>query len=215
MNGSGFFQAFAGSADQAQEATRDLGKRFLIDDVIYKERPVCIFVQTPVHLALMLKQQHGFDAARIERVSIRAPLATLTNPGYKNVAPYETALKARISARFTTAAALLGKPVDSYAFYENTSDPEVLALADRIDLLDPDGNQEGRVDVEVVCEGAAFRLSGLEMDSLRPTPEKIIAKFRRLTADLPQSRSEKILQTVLGLEDVAHIGELTSLLQGF
>lgn len=212
---SGFFQAFAGSADQAQEATRDLGKRFLIDDVIYKERPVCIFVQTPVHLALMLKQQHGFDAARIERVSIRAPLATLTNPGYKNVAPYETALKARISARFTTAAALLGKPVDSYAFYENTSDPEVLALADRIDLLDPDGNQEGRVDVEVVCEGAAFRLSGLEMDSLRPTPEKIIAKFRRLTADLPQSRSEKILQTVLGLEDVAHIGELTSLLQGF
>jgi 2-methylcitrate dehydratase PrpD len=210
---SGFFQAFAGTANRAQEATRDLGKRFLIEDVIYKERPVCIFVQTPIHLALMLTQQRGFDARRIERVSIRAPLATLTNPGFKNVAPYETALKARISARFTTAAALLGKPVEAYDFYEHTSDPDVLGLADKIDLLEPDGNQEGRVDVEVVCNGATFRLSGLEMDSLRPTLDKIVSKFRRLTADLPQNRSEQVLQTVLKLEDVRHIRELTSLLQ--
>lgn len=210
---SGFFQAFAGTAARAREATRDLGKRFLIDDVIYKERPVCIFVQTPVHLALMLKQQHGFDASRIERVSIRAPMATLTNPGFKNTAPYETPLKARISARFTTAAALLGKPVDSYAFYEHTSDPEVLALAEKIDFLEPGDDQNGRVDVAVVCDGVTFRLSGLEMDSLRPTPDKIIAKFRRLTADLPQNRSDQVLQTVLKLEDVRHIRELTSLLQ--
>jgi 2-methylcitrate dehydratase PrpD len=210
---SGFFRAFAGTAEHAQLAVHDLGKRFLIDDVVYKERPVCIFVQTPVHLALALKQQHGFDAARIERVSIRAPLATLTNPGYTNVAPHQTPLKARISARFTVAAALLGRPVDEYSYYENTSDPDVLALSDRIDLLDPAADQDGRVDVEVSCGGTAYRLSGLEMDSLTPSMEKITRKFRRLTAGMPGNRSEQLLQAVLHLEEVRDICDLTTLLR--
>jgi 2-methylcitrate dehydratase PrpD len=210
---SGYFRAFGRSAEHAAEATRGLGDRFLIDDVVYKERPVCIFVQTPVHLALTLRARHALDPARIERVRIRAPWLTLTNPGYTNVAPHQTPLKARISARFTVAAALLGRPVDEYAWYENTSDAQVLALSDRIDLLDPAPDQDGRVDLEVVCAGTTYRASGLEMDSLTPTTENIIAKFRRLTAHLPASRSESLLQTVLAIEDVRHIGELTALLR--
>lgn len=211
---SGFFRAFAGTAERAQEAVRDLGKRFLIDDVVYKERPVCIFVQTPVHLALALQQQHGFDPARIERVAIRAPLATLTNPGYTNVAPHQTPLKARISARFTVAAALLGRPVDAYSYYENTADAEVLALSDRIELLDPAGDQGGRVDVEVLCGGATYSMSGLEMDSLTPSMDKITNKYKRLTAHMPQGRADQLLQTVLHLEDVRDVCDLTALLRG-
>jgi hypothetical protein len=209
---SGFFNAFAGTAAHAAEAVRDLGTRFLIGDVVYKERPVCVFVQTPVHLALELARRHGFDPARIERVTIRAPLATLTNPGYQNVAPYETPLKARISARFTVAAALLGRPVDEYSYYENKSDPQVIALEKQIHLLDPAGDQNGRVDLEVMCGGVAYRLSGLEMDSLRPTTEKIVAKFQRLTAHLPAAQAERILQMVMSLEDIPDIAELTALL---
>jgi hypothetical protein len=174
---------------------------------------VCIFVQTPVHLALTLKARHGLDPSRIERVTIRAPLPTLTNPGYTNVAPYQTPLKARISARFTVAAALLGRPVDEYAYYENIADPEVLALSDRIDLLDPAAGQEGRVDIEAVCGGVSYAASGLEMDSLTPTTEKIIAKFKRLTAHLPSKRSDDVLEMVLALEDVPRIGALTALLR--
>ncbi|AOB30378.1 hypothetical protein AKI39_06220 [Bordetella sp. H567] len=211
---SGYFRAFGRTAEHAAEATRDLGKRFLIEDVVYKERPVCIFVQTPVHLALTLKARHGFDAARIERVTIRAPWLTLTNPGYTNVAPYQTPLKARISVRFTVAAALLGRPVDEYAYYDNTADADVLALSDRIELLDPAPGQDGRVDLEVVCAGASHAISGLEMDSLTPTTDKIIAKFRRLTAPtMPAGRSEALLDMVLALQDVPDIGALTALLR--
>lgn len=210
---SGYFRAFGRTAEHAAEATRDLGTRFLIQDVVYKERPVCIFVQTPVHLALVLKARHDLDASRIERVTIRAPWLTLTNPGYTNVAPYQTPLKARISARFTVAAALLSRPVDEYAWYENTADADVLALSDRIELLDPAPDQDGRVDVEVVCAGRSHRASGLEMDSLTPTTEKIVAKFRRLTAHLPDGRGEAVLRMVLALEDVPRIGALTALLR--
>ena len=212
---SGYFQAFARSVDQAHEATRDLGKRFLIHDVIYKERPVCIFVQTPVHLALMLRQQHGLEPVNIVRVRIRAPLATLTNPGFQNVHPYQAPLKARVSARFTVAAALVGRPVERYAFYEQFTDPEVLALAERIDLLEPAADQGGRVDVEVDCGGMTYALSGLEMDTLQPSEEKIVAKFRRLTAALPADRSEEILERVLNLENLGRIQDLTALLQSY
>lgn len=212
---SGYFQAFARSVDQAHETTRELGKRFLIHDVIYKERPVCIFVQTPVHLALMLRQQHQLQSERIERVRIRAPLATLTNPGFQNVHPYEAPLKARVSARFTVAAALAGKPVERYKFYEEFTDPEVLALAEKIDLLEPAADQGGRVDVEVDSEGVTYTLSGLEMDTLQPSEDKIVAKFRRLTMALPAQRSEKILETVLNLEKLDRIRDLTALLQSY
>jgi 2-methylcitrate dehydratase PrpD len=210
---SGYFRAFGRTAEHAAEATRDLGKRFLIGDVVYKERPVCVFVQTPVHLALTLKARHELDASRIERVTIRAPRPTLTNPGYTNVAPYQTPLKARISVRFTVAAALLGRPVDEYTWYENTADADVLALSDRIELLDPAPDQDGRVDVEVWCAGRSHRLSGLEMDSLTPTIDKIIAKFRRLTAHLPGGRGEELLRTVLTLEEVPDVAALTALLR--
>ncbi len=209
---SGYFQAFARSVEQSHEAIRDLGKRFLIHDVIYKERPVCIFVQTPVHLALVLKQQHQLRPEQINRVRIRAPLATLTNPGFQNVHPYEAPLKARVSARFTVAAALAGKPVELYKFYENFTDPDVLALAERIDLIDPAPDQGGRVDVEIDCGGTMHALSGLEMDTLQPTKEKIVAKFRRLTSFMPGEQSEKILAMVLDLERLEHISELTALL---
>ncbi|OZI34131.1 hypothetical protein CAL29_11290 [Bordetella genomosp. 10] len=210
---SGYFRAFGRSADHAAEATRDLGKRFLIEDVVYKERPVCIFVQTPVHLALELKARHDLAPDRIERVTIRAPWLTLTNPGYTNVAPYQTPLKARISARFTVAAALLGRPVDEYAYYENIEDAEVLALAERIDLLDPAGDQDGRVDLEVHGGGQTYRASGLEMDSLTPTTGKIAAKFDRLTAHLPARRAEAARRMVMSLEEVPRIGALTALLR--
>lgn len=210
---SGYFRAFGRSADAAPEAVRGLGRPFLIKDVVYKERPVCIFVQTPVHLALTLKARHGLDPSRIERVTLRAPELTLTNPGYTNVAPYQTPLKARISARFTVAAALLGRPVDEYGYYDNITDAEVLALSDRIDLLDPAADQAGRVDLDVVCAGVSYAASGLEMDSLTPTTEKIVAKFKRLTAHLPSNRSEELLRLVLALEDLRDIGELMALLR--
>jgi 2-methylcitrate dehydratase PrpD len=210
---SGFFNAFAGTAEYAAAATRDLGKRFLISDVVYKERPVCIFVQTPVDLARQLAQENNLDPRKIDRVSIRAPEATYTNPGFKNVAPFATQLQARISARFCTAAALLGKPLESQALYQRTSDPDVLALAEKIELLEPSDDTE-RVYLEVAYDGITLRKTGMEMDTMRPSLEKAIAKFRRLTADLPGARSGQLIDTVLNLERVKHIRELTDQLQG-
>lgn len=209
---SGFFRAFAGTAEHAAEAVRGLGKRFLMDDVVYKECPVCIFVQTPVHLARTLAQENRLEPNKIQRVTVRAPQATYTNPGFRNVAPYRTQLQARVSARFCTAAALLGKPVESHEFYDHPTDPEVLALAEKIELLEPSNDTE-RVFLEVVHDGRKLDAVGVEVDTMRPTTEKIVSKFRRLAGGFLGQRTDAVIDLVLNLERAKSVRALTDQLR--
>lgn len=213
---SGFFNAFAGSAQHAEQAAQALGERFLIEDTVYKERPVCIFVQTPVHLAHAFAAEQLCDPWQIEHVSIFAPLATFTNPGYTNTAPFHTPLQARISARFCVAAALLGRPVDQYKFYEHTDDAEVLALAGKIDLIEPPAQlaQDGdEVRLEIVAAGHTYCRAGVEMDMLRPSTERVVAKFRRLAEAYLGKHTEQVVELVFGLERLTHIRQLTDTLR--
>lgn len=210
---SGFFNAFACTAENASKAVQALGKPFLIEKVSYKERPVCIFVQTPVHLAYRFAQEQKIDPSKIKQVTIQAPDATYTNPGYQNSAPFKTPLDARISAKFCTAAALLGKPIDQHAFYANTTEPQVLALAEKIDLLKPTEDTE-HVFMEIIYDGEKYRLTGVELETMLPTTEKIVAKFKRLTADFFGKRMDQVIDTVLNLDRVAQIRELTDQLRG-
>jgi 2-methylcitrate dehydratase PrpD len=209
---SGFFNAFANTAENADGAVRALGKPFLIEKVTYKERPVCIFVQTPVHLAHRFVQDKKVDARKIEQVTIQAPDATYTNPGFQNVAPFKSPLHARISAKFCTAAALLAKPIDEYGFYANTTDPEVLALAEKIDLLKPSTDIE-HVYMEIIYDGEKHRLAGVEMETMLPTTEKVAAKFTRLTTEFFGKRVDRVRDTILNLDRVARIRELTDQLR--
>jgi 2-methylcitrate dehydratase PrpD len=207
---AGFYRAFANSVADVAEATRDLGRHFLIEDTVYKECPVCIFTQTPIALARSIASQ--VDVGEIERVTIRAPELTYTNPGFTNVAPYKTHLQAVVSARFCAAAALLGRPVETHDFYDQLEDREVLALAEKIHLESRESDRE-RVDIEVVQRNGEVRAGGIEHDTLFPTQDKILAKFLRLTQPLPGVPAQEIIDVVMRLEKVRDIRELTDLLQ--
>jgi 2-methylcitrate dehydratase PrpD len=207
---AGFYRAFSNTVADIAAATRDLGKHFLIEDTVYKECPVCIFTQTPVALARSIASQ--VDVEDIERVTIRAPELTYSNPGFTNVAPYKTHLQAVVSARFCAAAALLGKPVETHDFYDETENREVLALAEKIHLESRPSDSE-RVDIEVVQRNGEVRAGGIEHDTLFPTPEKVLAKFRRLTSPLAGVPGDRIIDTVMNLEKLADIRELTALLR--
>jgi 2-methylcitrate dehydratase PrpD len=209
---SGFYQAFAGTTEHAANAVGEFGTPFLIEQSVYKERPVCIFVQTPVELARALVDEHEIDATAIERVIIHAPHATFTNPGFRNSAPFRTHLQARISARFTTAAALLRRPIDEYAFYYDTGDPQVLALAERIELVDV-GPGTGEVRLDIVCADCTLTKQAVEMDSLRPTLQKSEIKFRRVAGEWLGARTTQVIEAVLGLDSIGDIRELTMLLR--
>lgn len=142
---AGYLRAFDGTLAHAADMTQDLGNRYLIEETVYKECPVLHLPQTPIVLARTLAPQ--FDATNVERVIVTSPELTHTNPGFINEGPYETHLQAVVSARFCTAAALLGRAVEDYDYYDNVGDPEVIALGE-IELRMRTTDRH-RVDVEV------------------------------------------------------------------
>ncbi len=209
---AGFYEAVSRGTQDVAAATAGLGDRYLLEDTVYKDYPVCVFVQTPVALAKALVEREALPPERIERVTVTVCDLTYTNPGFQNVAPYVNQLKARVSARFCIAAALLGKPIDSFEFYSDVEDPEVLAMAERIDLvMDPERHDE--VTIEIETGRGRLRNDGTEGETLHPTEEKVVAKFRRLLVPRLGPITEEILQDVLHLEDVADIRTLTARLR--
>ncbi len=206
---SGFFRAFDGSLEDVQAALAGLGRRFLLDETVYKECPVCIFCQTPIALARRIAPR--LKGRRIEKVVITSPELTHTNPGFTNVAPFRTHLQAVVSARYCTAAALLGRDVETHECYDALDDREILDLCERFELRLRASDTE-RVDVEVVLANETLSASGIENDTLRPTAEKVIAKFGRLTARLAGVDAERIVERVMRLDRTNDIGELVELL---
>ena len=209
---SGFYRAFSGTTDHCAAATAGLGEKYFMEDVVYKDYPVCIFVQTPLALSRQLAHENNIDAKEIEKVIIRVADSTFTNPGFRNVAPFSTHLQAAVSARFCIAAAFLGKPIESYELYDQLEDREVLEMADRIDLVSEEERES--VEIEVVMKsGLTIHKEGIEREILHPSQEKVVAKFKRLASGFLGTKTEKIIDQVLHLERIKKISELTDQLR--
>lgn len=210
---AGFYRAFARSLDHIDAATADLGERYLLEDTVYKEYPICIFIQTPVALTLALAARSHIEPDRIDRVTVTVCDLTYTNPGFTNLPPYASSLKARVSARFCIAAALLGRPIDEFGFYENYADAQVLALGERIDLvLDP--ARQDTVTIEIEHNGERLFIEGSEGATLKPSREKVVAKYRRLAEPVLGNNAARVEQQVLDLPAMNDLRELTTLLRG-
>jgi 2-methylcitrate dehydratase PrpD len=211
---AGYYNALSGTTANAGAAIADLGNRFLIEDTIYKEYPVCIFVQTPVALAKALIVRERLTPQQIRSVQVTVSEATYTNPGFRNVAPFENQLKARVSARFCIAAALTGKPIDDFAFYENVEDAEVMAMAERIELV-MDEARDDQVSIAIeTTGGGTVSIDGSEGETLHPTEPKIVAKFRRIAGPVLGSGTDEVLHDILNLEKLPHVRSLTARLRG-
>jgi 2-methylcitrate dehydratase PrpD len=209
---AGYYAAMSNGTEDVEEALRGLGEHLAILDTVYKEYPICIFAQTPVALARELVVARGVKASEIDRVQVTVCEATYTNPGFTNVAPFASALNARVSARFCIAAAFLSRPIDEFGFYEDFHDPEVLALADRIDLtLDP--ARGDTVDIEVWCGQRRFHTGGSEGETLHPTHEKVVAKVRRIVTPSQGARVDALIDAVMALDAGGNIATLAAMLR--
>lgn len=206
---AGFYRAMAGTLDDIQYATQGLGERYLLEETVYKEFPVCIFVQTPMTLARELVSQRPLPADTTSRITVTVSPSTYAFPGFTNVAPFKSSLHAKVSARFCVAAALLDKPIDDYAFYEHFDAADVLALAERIDLvIDP--ASKDRVTVSITDGNGSRALEGIEGETLLSSSDKVIAKFRRLTSPILGPKTETVLRDVLRLEHLPNLHDLTA-----
>jgi 2-methylcitrate dehydratase PrpD len=170
----GFFQTYGGEsgrtmARQHQHAITRLGTKKFAACLQNQETLMLILERLPVPL--------NFDTvARVRLFRPATPNNGLASPGVGCEPPYHTMLQRQMSARFTAAAALLGRPIDDVRYFESAgTDEQVGDLATRVDLISTD-EATVRIEVELIDE-TKYVVSGDMSGKLYPASVEIRERF--------------------------------------
>lgn len=197
-----------------EEMVADLGSRFYVEETAIKTFPVGYPIQSPLAAFFTLREQHGLTAGNVEHMLLRLPAdgARIVN---------DRAMP-DVNVQHIMAVALVDGFIDfenSHSF-ERMTDPEVLAVKERIELVADEelavveAPRSGFVEVTL----SNGRRENLFVSHAPGTPENpldtagVNAKVRSLFEPvLGAQRSAALIERVNALEDVADIRELRPL----
>jgi 2-methylcitrate dehydratase PrpD len=211
----GFFQTFGnapGDLDQLLAPTDEPA----VCRIGTKRFPSCLQNQETIALVTRSLPPDIVGSA-IDRVTVHRSHAQrngITVTGVDSRGPYQTPLQAQMAARFTTAAALLRRPVeDIHYFLDAPHDSEAIALADRIELVTSD-DDDVRLELDLV-DGRSVELHGDTSQVLFPTTSEIRERFLASTGPvLGPAAAEQAADLIDRLESLPTIRQLTALLRG-
>lgn len=207
----GFFAVYAGEPG-LYEALSAPAARLAIEHLGSKKYACCLQNQETLELAGELRQRLG--GAAVLRAVLERPNTSANgtgSPGVGSPPPYRTMLQRQMSARYTTAAALLGRDVRSPLYFQ-ADDPEVARLAGEIELRAAAGD-EIVLAAELGCGQAVVR--GRRAHILFPTFAETADLFlRRAGAVLGRSGAVRARERLGSLPALASVGELTHALRG-
>ncbi|MEX1661546.1 MmgE/PrpD family protein [Thioclava sp. 15-R06ZXC-3] len=184
----------------------DLGSHWRIFEQYFKHFPVCRWAQPSVQAALDLKAAHAIAPDQIERIEIisfhEAIRLAVRHPRSTEEAQYSTA--------FPVAAALARDGLGpAEVAQDSLSDPQINALADRIDFAESDAFNAAfparrLAEVTLVLQDGRRLMSGPTEaggDPETPTPDaKLREKYRAYAGPvLGSARSQAIETAVDGL----------------
>lgn len=191
----------------------DLGERFNINAMTFKNHACCGHTFAPIDGALVLQKQHGLDWAQIAHICVETYSPALAVAG--NPAP-RTPAEARFSIPFVVSTALRYGSVRLSAFApERLADPDILALMQKVELkvhpeLDSKFPGQRAALVTLLAQG------GSSYSYLQPTrkgdpdmaltDEELQDKFNELVEPvLGQERSAAVVQALWQLELLADL----------
>jgi 2-methylcitrate dehydratase PrpD len=206
----GFFQTFGGEPGVLE---RLIGPRDRLGIEIVGTKRFAACLQNQETLALIVDGlAKPLQAEQIERVVVARP-ATGTNglnsPGVSREGGSPNMLSAQMSARFSAAAALLGKPVDNPAFFaENYANPEIENLTRRIALEPTTG---GLVSVRITLRGEPeFVVDGDMSQVLFPSDDQLQQRFRHRVSPILGQGTESAARGISSLETFPSVRSLTA-----
>lgn len=210
--GDGFLRGLAGVTDLASTPNRAWGD-WAIGDVTAKPYPISGGKIGSVDSALAALEA-GVVAEAVDKVLVRLQPGIKEFPGADVTGPFTTMSMAQDSTQFCVAAALLGRPMSSLeTVMERFGDPEVYALAQRIELVSEAGR--GRVArVEVTHRDGRVVVGEADWtDRQVPTVPAMTAKLASLSAGwLPDGAAEQVASVLTG-DPAAPLSGLSRLLR--
>jgi 2-methylcitrate dehydratase PrpD len=202
--------------------TLDLGKHFRGSEAGFKPWPSCQGTHSYVQGMLKIVNENKISPEQVEEIILHG-----NKEGYALATPVEfkqnptTSITAKIALPFVMGIAIVHKNVTITNFLpENLRDPEVLKIAKKVKFeLDPSlGSYSTKLEVKT-RDGKVYRSA---VDVLRGSiqnplsTEELIAKFKNCARysknPLSASKVDRLINTILNLENVKDIAEVTSLL---
>lgn len=218
----GYFKLFEGDYDLAP-VLADLGKVWRVTQLAHKPFPTGRLTHGAVDGLLRLKQQYGFEAADVARVTAIVPPLVKRLVGRPAV-PAPAANYARLCLPFVAATALLRGNVDVPDFIgDRLTDPKVHALAQNVELVGDDNPDENAVvpqTIQVTLKDShryEIRLDRVIGHPDSPlSREQHLDKFRRCwtygARRLSEENCDRLITLVDRLEAVADVRGLVALI---
>ena len=198
-------------APEPGQMVADLGSRFYVTETAIKPYPVGYPIQAALDAFFVLHGQHNLTADNVARITVRLPE---DGAGIVN----DRAMP-DVNCQHMIAMALVDGEVtfESTHSYGRMSDPQVLAVKERVeliadpDLMDPEAPRSGRVEI-TLKDGTALSHFTAHAYGTMQNPmdtETVNAKARYLLEPvLGSHRTEAVIQAVNSLEDIANAREL-------
>ncbi len=206
-------------------ADKGLGQVWEVMEVAVKPFPACHFTHASIDAAIALGQEERFDPSLIERVTALLPaevIGTVCEPQGNKKRP-KNPYDAQFSIPFLVASALLrGRFTLAELSPEAIRDPEILALADRVQYeIDPDSGFPRCYSGEVCIETKDGRRSSKREainrgSSEKPLSEEEIEKKFHDNAGraLAPEKAREIARAILSLEEAGDLMVLARTLSG-
>jgi 2-methylcitrate dehydratase PrpD len=209
----GFFQTFGGTGGRP-EALTETRAELAVCRLGTKRFASCVQNQATIEMILdQAPELVGPEA--VERIVLRRPARGtdgLSSPGVDSAPPYGSMLQRQMSARFTTAAALLRRSVEQPSYFMDAGGDEPVArLAELVELEPAD---DGEITLDLRLRGGdAVTLRSSASHVLFPSASEIRSRFvARAEPFLGVDRAETVAATVDHLEHVDDVTRLTDLL---
>jgi 2-methylcitrate dehydratase PrpD len=191
--------------------TDGLGESFEITRNTYKPFPCGIVIHPTLDACLQLREQNDFLPAQIQRVDLRVHPLVLELTGKKTPG---SGLEGKFSVYHAAAVALLRGRAGQKEFSDDAvSDPEVIALRERVVATPDDRGREDEVFARVTLAGGRSLEKHVDhaVGSLqRPmTDENLETKFRgQAEGILSASEIERLLSLLWSVATLEDAGEI-------
>lgn len=218
---AGFYALYAGGEFDPDVLLAPLNGSMWIEHLTFKPWPSCRGTHPFIEMALGLREQEGFAAADIVgvRVGVGPMQRMLVEPAERKRAP-AVAIDAKFSVPFCVASVLAGRAIDLGAFSdERLRDPQVLALAGKVQFEQPAGAEQWRGDAGTLAvelaDGRKFEASlaqarGAPAHPLsdRELADKFVACASRAAQPIGAGRARALAGQILALEECPDVGGL-------
>jgi 2-methylcitrate dehydratase PrpD len=221
----GFLELYRRGEIHRGKITQGLGDHYEVENVSVKPYPCGRFIHGAVELAIEAAKENDLQANQIEEITIRVNKKSQEYVGR----PYDPTrgnlqVMAQFCAPYGVAAGIVKRDLFIGEFEESViKDPTIAELALKTkSVIDESGDLGSEAAVGLLIKTKAGRMLSKKVLYPKGHPknffsrDEFIAKFRRCadscSPSLKKENIERVIELVLGLDEVANVEEIPRLL---